>query len=372
MFLKEKKTVKRIFQKAGVEINGNKASDIQIHNEGFYRRVLAQGSLGLGEAYMEGWWDCERIDLFIEKILRSGRYANEINLPLIFLGIKARLFNLQSRTGARKVVERHYDLNSELYMSFLGAHNQYTCGFFRGTDDLDKAQEQKMELICQKLHLKKTDKVLDIGCGWGGFAKYASEKYECRVVGITISDEQIKYAQAHTAGLPVEIRKQDYRDLSDEKFDKIVMVGMIEHVGYKNYRKVMGVVGASLNDDGLFLLHTIGQNFTSTTGNPWSDKYIFPNGMLPSIRQIAQASEGIFMMEDWHNFGPYYHKTLLAWDHNFQKNWPKIKEQHSEIFYRMFRYYFNSFAGAFKARHIQLWQIIFSKGASDQVYESIR
>ena len=206
----------------------------------------------------------------------------------------------------------------------------------------------------------------------GGFAKYAAEHYGCKVVGITISDEQIKYAQKYVAGLPVDIRKQDYRDLSDEKFDKITMIGMIEHVGYKNYRKVMEVVGGCLADNGLFLLHTIGQNISSTTGNPWSDRYIFPNGMLPSIKQLGQASEGLFVMEDWHNFGPYYADTLLAWDANFQKNWPTIQEQYSETFYSIFRYYFNSFAGAFKARHIQLWQIVFSKGASNHVYERVR
>lgn len=369
---KEKDVVFKILQKAGVEVNGKQPWDIQVHNEKLYERVLSQGSLGLGEAYMEQWWDCERIDLFIEKILRAKQYANATTLPLLLLAIKARFLNLQSRKGARTVIDKHYDLSNELYMSFLDTYNQYTCGFFQETHDLDKAQEQKLDLICQKLYLKKTDRVLDIGCGWGGFAKFASEKYGCTVVGITLSDEQIKYARDHTAGLPVEFRKQDYRDLHGEKFDKIVMVGMIEHVGYKNYRKVMQIVKASLKDDGLFLLHTIGQNKSATTGNPWSDKYIFPNGMLPSIKQLGQASEELMVLEDLHNFGPYYHKTLLAWDKNFQKNWHSIKDNYSETFYRMFRYYFNSFAGSFKARRIQLWQIVFSKGTNDQIYKSVR
>ena len=278
----------------------------------------------------------------------------------------------KSRWGAREVIEKHYDLSNELYMSFLDTYNQYTCGFFRGIEDLNTAQEQKLDLVCRKLHLKKTDRVLDIGCGWGGFAKYASQKYGCAVVGITISDEQVKYAREYTAGLPVEIRKQDYRDLKGEKFDKIVMIGMIEHVGYKNYRKVMEVVAEALKDGGFFLLQTIGQNKSSTMGNPWSDKYIFPNGMLPSIKQLGQASEMLMIIEDLHNFGPDYHKTLLAWDKNFQANWHLIQREYSETFYRMFRYYFNSFAGAFNARRIQLWQIVFSKGSNDQVYESVR
>src|SRR3989344_4189989 len=200
MFLKEKETVEKILYKVGVEINGSEAWDIQVHNERLYIRVLAQGSLGLGEAYMEKWWDCERVDLFIEKLLRSGKYANEINLPLILLGIKARLLNLQSRTGARKVIEKHYDLSNELYMSFLDPYNQYTCGFFQETSDLDEAQVKKLELICKKLQLKETDRVLDIGCGWGGVAKYAAQKDRCPVVGITISDQQFMYATNYVAG----------------------------------------------------------------------------------------------------------------------------------------------------------------------------
>ena len=229
----EKKLVEEMLRKAGVAVNGPNPWDIQIHDERFYRRLVADHSLGLGESYMEKWWDCERIDLLIEKILRSGRYANDLSWPVILLGAKAILLNLQSRFGAKKVIEHHYNLSNELYMSFLDPYNQYTCGYFKDTTDLDKAQEQKLDLICRKLQLRPTDRVLDIGCGWGGFAKYAAEHYGCSVVGITISDEQLSYAQKFVSGLPVELRKQDYRDLAGEKFDKIVIVGMIEHVGYK-------------------------------------------------------------------------------------------------------------------------------------------
>src|SRR5207247_100513 len=148
------------------------------------------------------------------------------------------------------VIEEHYDLSNELYMSFLDPYNQYTCGYFKNTTDLNQAQEQKLDLICRKLSLKQGDRVLDIGCGWGGFAKYAAENYGCNVVGITISDEQVSYAEEYTSGLPVEIRKQDYRDLRGEKFDKIVVIGMIEHVGYKNYRKLFEIIENSLTDEG--------------------------------------------------------------------------------------------------------------------------
>ena len=366
-----RKIVEDRFKAAGVQINGPHDWDIQVHDERLYNRLVAHESLGLGESYMEKWWDCERVDLFIERLLRTEKNS-KVTIPLIVSRLKALFLNLQSRTRARQVVDAHYDLGNDLYMSFLDPYNQYTCGYFKGTDDLNLAQEQKLELICKKLYLKRGDRVLDIGCGWGGFAKYAAEHYGCQVVGITISDEQIKYARQYVAGLPVEIRKQDYRDLVGEKFDKITVIGMIEHVGYKNYRKMMEIISQCLHDSGLFLLHTIGHNKTSVTGEFWLDKYIFPNGMVPSIKQIGQATEGIFAVEDMHNFGPYYHNTLRAWDNNFGENWPVIQSNYPETFYRMFRYYFNSCAGAFKARRLQLWQVVFSKGTSDKVYECVR
>jgi cyclopropane-fatty-acyl-phospholipid synthase len=368
---REKATAEEILGKAGVLISGSRPWDIQIHNHALYERVMSQGVLGLGEAYMEKWWDCDRIDLFVERILRSG-YATSLTLPAILLSLRARFFNLQSKFGAKKVAEEHYDLSNKLYFSFLDPYNQYSCGYFKNTDDLNTAQEQKLDLICRKLQLQKDDRVLDIGCGWGGFAKYAAGKYGCSVVGITISKEQAAYAKEFTARVPIEIRIQDYRDLQDEKFDKIVSVGMLEHVGYKNYRTLLRTAYDSLKEDGLFLLHTIGQNASSASGNPWIHKYIFPNGMLPSLTQISRASEKLFIIEDLHNFGPYYSKTLRAWDANFQKNWTCLANEHSETFYRMFRFYFNSCAGAFRARRTQLWQIVLSKGASDAVYTSAR
>ncbi|MBP9757416.1 MAG: cyclopropane fatty acyl phospholipid synthase [Candidatus Pacebacteria bacterium] len=360
-----------VFRQADIEIDGTRPWDIQVHDERLYGRLLSSGSLGMGEAYMEKWWDAERVDLLIERMLRS--YGNRrVTLPVILLAIKSWIFNLQSRSGASKVIDEHYDLDNDLYASFLDPYMQYSCGYFQDTDDLAVAQEQKLDMICRKLQLKSSDRLLDIGCGWGGLAKYAAQKYGCSVVGITISDEQIAYAREFVKGLPVDIRRLDYRDLKDEQFDKIVSVGMLEHVGYKNYRKFMQVVHAALKDDGLFLLHTIGSNTTTYAGEAWSNKYIFPHGMLPSVKQLGAAAEKYFVLEDWHNFGPDYHKTLRAWDENFQKAWSMLSDRYSETFYRMFRYYFNSFAGSFKARHIQLWQIVYSKGSDDSAYKTAR
>ncbi len=360
-----------LLEKADIKINGDRPWDVKIYNEIVFEKVISKGSLGLGESYMDGDWDSERVDLFIEKLIRAEPYKNK-NISFAWLYIKARLFNLQSFVGAKKVIDEHYDLDHQLYMSFLDPYNQYTCGYFKDTEDLNVAQEQKLDLICKKLQLKEGDELLDIGCGWGGLAKFAAEKYGCKVTGISISEEQIKFARDLTKGLNVEILNLDYRDLNDRKFDKIVSVGMLEHVGYKNYRQYMEIVSNSLKDNGLFLLHTIGNNETHFVGEPWSDKYIFPGGMVASIKQIGEAVEELLVMEDWHNFGPYYYNTLIAWDKNFVKNWGNIKVKYSERFYKMFRYYFLSFAGAFKARDIQLWQVVFSKGGSDKVYNSIR
>jgi len=319
---------------------------------------------------MKKWWDCNKLDLFFEKIMEAS-INKRVNHHKWLLKLKSILFNLQSTLRSKEVIDKHYDLDYELFSTFLDPYNQYTCGYFKNTTDLDTAQIQKMDLICKKLQIKPGEKVLDIGCGWGGFAKYAAEHYGCHVTGITISEKQAEYARQFTKGLPVTILKQDYRELKG-KFDKIVIAGMIEHVGYKNYRKLIKIVNNCLKEDGLFLLHTIGQNHTSTHGNPWVNKYIFPNGMTPSVKQITTAYESIFTLEDWHNFGLYYADTLMAWDEKFQKNWPKIAPEYSETFYRMWRYYLTSYAAAFKTHQLQLWQIVFSKGGDKKVYESVR
>jgi cyclopropane-fatty-acyl-phospholipid synthase len=203
--------------------------------------------------------------------------------------------------------------------------------------------------------------VLDIGCGWGGLAYFMAKHYGASVVGVTISAEQQKMAQARCQELDVDIRLQDYRDLN-EQFDRIVSVGMFEHVGPKNYRTYFDVADRNLKPDGIFLLHTIGSKRTDNNVDPWINKYIFPNGCLPSVRQIANASEPHFIVEDWHNFGADYDTTLMAWHSRFQEAWPEIADNYSERFKRMFSYYLNACAGAFRARDIQLWQVVFSRG----------
>ena len=370
--MNSRKIIQKILDSADVKINGNRAWDIKVNNERFYDRVLIKGTLGFGESYLDGWWDCEEIDEMICRILKfSDKDIVYKNLTNFLCFLKSKFFNLQTKIKAKEVARKHYDLGNDLYLSFLDPYNQYSCGYFKRTDNLNTAQEKKLELICKKLQLKSTDKVLDIGCGWGGFAKYAAKHYGCQVTGITLSKEQASYAREFTKGLPIKIEVMDYRDIS-EYFDKIVSVGMFEHVGYKNYKRMLEIVKKHLRKDGLFLLHTIGKNKSDRFREPWMDKYIFPNSMLPAAKQIANAYDGLFVLEDWHNFGQYYDLTLMAWYKNFDKSWPNLKQKYGERFYRMFRYYLLSCAGAFRARNIQLWQIVLSPNGAPGGYESIR
>ena len=362
---KKKVTAKSIAQDllgmAGVTINGSNPGDIQVHNEAFYARALKEGALGLGESYMDKWWDCSQLDVFFDKILRVN-LDTKIKIPLHFYlkQILAKIINLQSKLRAKEVAHKHYDLGNDLFSVMLDERMIYSCGYWKDAQTLGNAQIAKLDLICQKLQLKPGLRLLDIGCGWGGLAKYAAENYGVSVVGVTISAQQHDYAQTACQGLPIDIRLLDYRDIN-ETFDRIVSVGMFEHVGHMNYAIFMETVHRALKDDGLFLLHTIGVNETSSLANEWIIKYIFPNGMLPSIAQIAQCSEKLFIVEDWHNFGASYDDTLMAWYKNFVHHWDNLKAQYDERFYRMWTYYLLACAGSFRARSNQLWQVVFSK-----------
>lgn len=359
---------------AGVSINGTKPWDIQVQNDKLYDRVISGGSLAFGEAYMDGWWDVEQLDEFFNRALREDLKKHLVTLSLALHVLRAKVFNLQDEKRAFKVGEQHYDVGNDLYRRMLDTRMVYTCGYWSGTpkaQTLDEAQVAKLDLICRKIGLKKGDRILDIGCGWGSFAKFAAEKYGAEVVGITISKEQKALAEEVTKGLSVEIRLQDYRDLN-EQFDHIVSIGMFEHVGYKNYREYMEVVNRCLKDDGLFLLHTIGSNKSVVATEPWIEKYIFPGGMLPSIAQVGKSIEGLFVLEDLHNFGADYDTTLMHWFKNFDTHWDEIKDHYNERFYRMWKYYLLSCAGSFRSRKNQLWQMVLSKKGVEGGYQSIR
>ncbi len=353
-----KYSIEEIFSAACITINGTNPCDIRINDGRFYKRVTCNGSLGLGEAYMDGWWDCDNLDDFFYRLMASDAENKVVKDWRSVL--RALLCNVNNKARAFQIGERHYDIGNELYKHMLDKRMTYSCGYWKGVKNLDAAQEAKLDLICRKLYLQPGDKILDIGCGWGSFIKYAAEKYGVKAVGITVSKNQAELAKEMCAGLPVEIRLQDYRGL-DEKFDHIVSVGMFEHVGYKNYRTFMEIARKCLRDDGLLLLHTIGENCSQVAMEPWIDKYIFPNSLIPSVRQISAAIEKIFIMEDLHNFGIYYDPTLTSWFNNFNRSWDTLKSQYDDRFYRMWKYYLLSSAGTFRARCLQVWQIVLSK-----------
>lgn len=363
--------VGELLQSAGIRINGNSPGDIHVHNDLFYGRALKEGALGLGESYMDGWWDCLSIDSFFDKILNAnlGDKIKKSKRLLLKIAL-AKWINLQTKKRSLEVGIKHYDLSFSLFQNMLDRRMNYSCGYWKTANDLDEAQIKKLELCCQKLMLKPGMRLLDIGCGWGSLSKYAAEHYGVSVVGITISKEQYAFAKKNCEGLPVDIRFQDYRDVTGT-FDRIASLGMFEHVGHLNYFRFMRHVSQCLTDDGIFLLHTIGDNVTEVP-NEWITKYIFPHGMLPSISLIGKAIENIFVMEDWHNFGSDYDKTLLAWHQKFEQHWDQLKSEYDERFHRMWSYYLLSCAGSFRARTMQLWQIVLTKKGLRGGYQSVR
>jgi cyclopropane-fatty-acyl-phospholipid synthase len=357
--------VQELLRRADIEINGSRPFDIQINNPDFFKRILQAGSLALGESYMDGWWECERLDIFFHRVIRAGlEHQLPHHLKDTLRIAAARIINLQSKKRSWIVGKEHYDLGNDLFTQILDPNMQYSCAYWKEATTLEQAQENKLRMICEKLQLAPGMKLLDIGCGWGGLAAFAARHYGVSVSGVTISAEQQKLAQRRCERLDVTISLQDYRELN-EQFDRIVSVGMFEHVGPKNYHTYFNRVNRNLKPDGLFLLHTIGANRTDFSIEPWINKYIFPNGCLPSLKHIAQASEPYFIMEDWHNFGADYDRTLMAWYERFQAAWPSLAEHYSPRFQRMFSYYLNACAGAFRARDIQLWQVLFSPNGVD-------
>jgi cyclopropane-fatty-acyl-phospholipid synthase len=351
--------LERLLGEADVRIDGDRSWDLQLHDDRLPARLLAQGSLGLGESYMDGWWDSASLDGLLFHLLDARLDQRVHGIALAMDTLRARLFNLQSRRRSFAVGERHYDLGNDLYRAMLGRRLVYSCGYWRNAATLEQAQEAKLDLVCRKLGLRPGMRVLDIGCGWGEALKFAAERYGVSGVGVTISHEQAVYANDLCAGLPIEIRVQDYREL-DERFDRVFSLGMFEHVGVKNYRRYFEVARACLPEDGLFLLHTIGSNVSTHHTDPWIERYIFPNSMLPSAAQIAHAVEGLFVTEDWHGFGPDYDRTLQAWRDNIDAAWVRLPPRYDERFRRMWRFYLAGSMASFRARRIQLWQVVLS------------
>ena len=360
----------KLAETADIRIDGDRPWDITVHDERMFQRVLAHGTRGLGEAYMDGWWDCEQLDELVRRAQSADLVQHLVSPTTLLRVAQAKAMNLQSRRRAFTIGERHYDIGNDLYRRMLDSRMMYSCAYWRNADTLDAAQEAKLWLIANKLELEAGMRVLDIGCGWGGAAHYFAEKLGCDVIGVTVSREQATVARERCAGLPVEVRLQDYRELN-EPFDRVYSIGMFEHVGVKNYDTYMDVVRRCLRDpDSLTLLHTIGGLRSSHQTDPWIEKYIFPNSMLPSVAQVADASEGRLVIEDLQNFGPYYDRTLMAWKANFDVHWHELSDKYDERFRRMWDFYLLSSAGSFRARKLELYQFVMSRDGAPSGYEA--
>ena len=362
--------VKQLLKRADIQIDGSRDHDIQIHNQDFYKRVIGGGTLGLGEAYMDRWWSCNRLDLFFARVLEEELVNSITTLRDKAFFAMAHLQNRQTHQRARRVAVQHYDIGNDLYRAMLDKNMIYSCGFWRDANGLDEAQKHKLELVCRKLKLQPGMRVLDIGCGWGGAARYMADNYDVHVTGISNSREQIELAKTHSDGSSVSYELCDYRDHYDS-YDRIYSLGMFEHVGFKNYKNFFNQIYLCLKDQGLFLLHTIGHRQTLNKVDPWISQYIFPNSILPSAELIAKHSSPLLNLEDWHNFGKDYYLTLMAWNDKIENNWSALPD-YDERFRRMWHYYLMACAGTFKASRNHLWQIVFSKGILPDPYQAIR
>lgn len=355
--------VRELFEHAGIGFGDSEPGDIVVHDERFYERMLRDKSIGLGESYMDGWWDTNALDVLIDKMMRADlkrKIAGNWRLKLY--AAEAMLINRQNMERSKHSVYAHYDIGNDLYERMLDPRMIYTCAYWKDAKTLEEAQEAKLDLVCRKVGLKPGMRVLDLGCGWGGFAMFAAEKYGCEVVGYTVSKAQVEIGQkrAKESGLPVDIRCADYRT-AEGTFDRVVSIGMMEHIGHKNHRTVMEVINRTMIDEGVALIHTIGNNRSVTHGTPWVEKYIFPNAVAPSAAQIAKASEGLFVLEDMQNIGPHYDPTLMAWWDRFDAAYPDLKHKYDERFYRMWKFYLLGAAGSSRSRDGQLYHFVFSK-----------
>ena len=353
--------IRKILDESGIEINGNAPQDIRVNDDRFYETVLKEKKMGFGDAYLEGWWDAECVDETVCRLLTANVCGKIKGSPkLVFSLMAGGLFSFRGFRRRSSYADMHYNRDNELFFSFLDPFLQYNCAYFHDTDDLSEAQIKKMEMIIKKTGLKHTDTLLDIGCGWGGFARYAASRTAARITGVSISEEQTAYAKKWLEGLPAAILKTDYRNMRGG-YDKVISIDMFEQVGYNNYRRFMKIIHRLLKDDGVFLLHTIGGNKSGALSNAWINKYVFPKGKVPDLSRIIRSIRGLFIVQDIENISGHFDRTLMAWHANFEKSWKELERKYNDRFYRMWRYYLLSCAGAFRAKDLQAYQIVLTR-----------
>jgi cyclopropane-fatty-acyl-phospholipid synthase len=352
--------IRDLLAKADIAIDGTRPWDLQVRNPQSYARILRDGAIGFGEAYMAGWLDCERFDQFAERAFRA-ELSTQISVRTALLqALKVRLKPLGSRARSFEIGEVHYDTGNDLFEVMLDPYLVYSCGYWLRANDLVQAQRDKLELICRKLQLEPGQRVLDIGSGFGSFARYAAEHHGVSVVGLSVSRQQIELATEICKGLPVEFRYLDYRD-ADEKFDRIVSIGMVEHVGRRYYRDFFAACRRCLKPSGILLLHTVGVQHEEPT-NAWFDKYIMPGVEFPTLRNIAESGADL-VIEDFQKWeGAHYDRTLMSWFDRFDSGWETLQQKYGDMFYRIWKLYLQGCAAAFRVDRMCVWQFVFSNG----------
>ena len=369
--MSSKDVASKILAAAGIPLDSSEPWSIQVHHEKLWDRVISQQGLGFAESYMDGWWDCAAIDVMLTKLLVIDVLGLLKPSPyLAFHLARSNLRNNQTKKRAAENAKHHYNIGNELFSRMLDDEMVYSCAYWAKADSLGAAQEDKFDLICRKLELKPGMRLLDIGSGWGGFLRYAVRNYGVRATGISPADNQINFAKEKSVGLGIDFIQQDYRDLTGQ-FDRIVSIGMMEHVGPKNYSAFFSKCDELLTKDGRMLHHTITSNVSKQATDPFFERYIFPGGVLPSLAQIASTVEGLFVIEDVHNFGPDYDRTLLEWHTNISAKWQEIP-QYDLRFQRMWNYYLLASAAGFRSGDLQLIQCVFQRVGERPTYLSAR
>ena len=351
---------RELLAEADIKINGNRPWDLQVHDDRAYDRMMRDGSIGFGEAFMEGWLDCDRVDQMLFSAFRA-RLSQKVDArTAVFEAFKSRLNPFGSHARSREIGKKHYDAGNDLFKIMLDPYMIYSCGYWRRAQDLDQAQQDKLAMTCRKLMLEPGMRLLDIGCGWGGLARYAAEHHGVSVVGVTVSEQQLELGREMCADWPIELRYQDYREVPD-RFDRVVSVGMFEHVGRQYYPEFFEAFDRCLEPDGIALLHTVGY-LKEDVINPWYDKYIMPGVEFPTVKNIVDAADGHFVVEDLHTWeGAHYDKTLMAWFERFDDGWATLRSAYDDVFYRMWKLYLQGCAAAFRAERMRVWQVVFSK-----------
>lgn len=330
--------------------------------------IIKDPSIAFGEGYMTKKLDIEgSIQDVIESLYNSKesflgneKYANLIKM------VKNNIKN------SKKNIEFHYDVGNDFYKLWLDDTMTYSCGYFKSQNDsLTDAQKNKVDHILKKLNLKEGETLLDIGCGWGELIITAAKKYKVKAMGVTLSTQQFEKVKKRieSEGLNelVEVELTDYREIKNRKFDRVVSVGMLEHVGKDNLSEYFSTVKELLNDKGVSLLHCITNTSDSGT-NSWINKYIFPGGYVPSIQELVNyMSEKNFNVIDVENLRLHYGKTLECWAYNFENAMPEIEKMKDETFIRMWRMYLNSCAASFNCGNINLHQFLFTKGVNNDL-----